>query len=118
AATARYVAGGPTMSWVGWGVSVIKDQGPRCPGSGPMMVCTAPPSSGLAIMLLWRDSPTTGPCVMASLISFSPISLSYHPDVLGVSSLLISTRGRGASVQYALYMSAYSVSPGRPTVPP
>src|SRR5712691_5339783 len=51
AAIARYVAGGPTMSRVGWGVSVRKDQGPRCPGSGPMIVCTAPPAIGLAIML-------------------------------------------------------------------
>src|SRR5919109_4787298 len=73
AATARYVAGGPTMSRVGCGVSVMKDQGPPCAGSGPMMVCTAPPAIGLAIMLLWSDSLTTPPAVSAPLIGGPPM---------------------------------------------
>src|SRR5712691_10794949 len=77
AAIARYVAGGPTMSWVGWGVSVRKDQGPRCPSSGPMIVCTAPPATGLAIMLRRGSLPPT-PCIEASLMAHSP-PLSSDP---------------------------------------
>src|SRR6266540_6142777 len=93
AATARYVAGGPARSWVGWGVSVMKDQGPRCPGSGPMMICTAPPSMGLAIMLRCGDSPATTLRVSASLIAPSPPSLSDRPHTWGVS-LLFTLVGR------------------------
>src|ERR671925_1497574 len=72
AATARYVAGGPTMSRVGCGVSVMKDHGPRCAGSGPMMVCTAPPPIGLAIMLLWSGSLTIPPGISAALMGDAP----------------------------------------------
>jgi hypothetical protein len=61
------------MSRVGCGVAVMKDHGPRCDGSGPMMVCTAPPPIGLAIMLLWSGSLTTPPAISAALIGFAPV---------------------------------------------
>src|SRR2546425_8679436 len=43
----------------------MQDQGPRWPGSGPIIVCTAPPAIGLAIMLL---------CA-ASLIARAPLCM-------------------------------------------
>lgn len=89
AAIARYVAGGPTMSWVGWGVSVRKDQGPRCPGSGPMIVCTAPPTIGLAIMLRRGSLPPT-PCIEASLMAHSPPLSRDRPTAVVASQLCTS----------------------------
>ena len=93
AAIARYVAGGPTMSWVGCGVSVRKDQGPRCPGSGPMIVCTAPPTIGLAIMLRRGSLPTTL-CIEASLIAHSPPLSSDRLPAVVASQLCTSTSVR------------------------
>src|SRR5437667_871262 len=75
-----------------------------------MMVCTAPPSIGLAIMLLWRGSPTT-PCVMVSLIGLSPASRSDHPYALGMSQLIMLPRVCGADVRL---LSAPRGSDGHP----
>jgi hypothetical protein len=45
------------------------DSEPARIGAGPMMICTAPPSMGLAIMLRCGDSPATTLRVSASLIA-------------------------------------------------
>jgi hypothetical protein len=37
-----------------------------------MMVWTAPPAIGLAIMLLWSGSLTTPPAISAALIGYAP----------------------------------------------